>query len=107
MLARLGRRRRSVTNAAQTAAEQVMGDWKRYYRATGPSPVRLRELRIKAGLTQRELSERAGMGKKYVGVIEQGRSKGGVKGWGKLAKALGVEVGAFYETPGEKGELSA
>jgi transcriptional regulator with XRE-family HTH domain len=63
---------------------------------------RLRELRADAGLTQAELADRAGMHLRGLTKLEQGERE---PAWGTvldLARALGVEVGAFVtDGPGE------
>jgi transcriptional regulator with XRE-family HTH domain len=56
---------------------------------------RLKELRVKAGMSQAQLAEKAGMNLFGVAKLEQGQRE---PGWGtvlKLAAALGVDCTAF------------
>jgi transcriptional regulator with XRE-family HTH domain len=52
----------------------------------------IRVLRQQRNLTQAELAERAGIGPKYVGEIERGRTNPTMRLVWRLSKALGVEV---------------
>lgn len=58
-----------------------------------PSGRRLRALRWQQGLTQAELAAKAGMNPTYLSNLETGKKHGGVRGWKRLAEALGVTVG--------------
>jgi len=51
---------------------------------------RLRQLRLKKGITQEILSEDAGIGKNQVGLIERGQINVTISTIKKLAKNLGV-----------------
>lgn len=51
---------------------------------------RLRQLRLKKGITQEILSEEAGIGKNQVGLIERGQINVTISTIKKLAKNLGV-----------------
>jgi transcriptional regulator with XRE-family HTH domain len=60
---------------------------------------RLRELREQAGLTQAALAGQVGVGKDAVARWEQGTREPLWSSVVALARALGVEVGAFLEEP--------
>jgi transcriptional regulator with XRE-family HTH domain len=60
----------------------------------------LRELRLRAGLTQAELSRRSGVCAVTIGYIEQGRTKPRELTWRSLLKALSAES-ADKEQPSE------
>jgi transcriptional regulator with XRE-family HTH domain len=71
-------------------------------RARGPQglvvPVRgehVRELRIRAGLTQREVAESAGVSDRTVSAIEMGRRSASIPVLNRLARALGVDPTAL------------
>jgi len=51
----------------------------------------VRLLRVKQGLTQEQLAERAGMHRTFIGLIERGESGVSVERLPDLAVALGVE----------------
>ncbi len=64
--------------------------WKRpYLEARG---LRLRELRIAAGLSREDLAQRLGSTRSYVNKLESGRHAPGQEMSAKLAAALGVSV---------------
>lgn len=54
---------------------------------------RVRECRTRQGLTQQELSRRAGMHPAYVGGVERGERNISLDGVERLARALGVAPG--------------
>jgi transcriptional regulator with XRE-family HTH domain len=54
-------------------------------------------LRRERGLTQEQLGQRCGLGLSYISKIEAGDRSPGVRITAKLAKGLGVEVGALFE----------
>src|SRR4051794_26422612 len=60
---------------------------------------RLKELREAAGLTQKQLAEKAGMGQRTVSALEQGLSDPIWSTAIALAKALGADLRAFLEEP--------
>src|SRR5262245_61792662 len=60
---------------------------------------RLRELRVRAGLTQRELAQQAGMALGGLTKLEQGINQPSWESAVRLADALGVAVLAFLEEP--------
>ena len=60
---------------------------------------RLRELREQAGLTQKDLADRAGVSKATVADLEQGRYAPSWPTVVSLAEALGVECTAFLQQP--------
>ncbi len=61
----------------------------------------VRRLRRRAGLTQEELSERAGMGRATLARLEAGSVDPAASTLRKLAVALGVGVGELF---GEEGD---
>jgi transcriptional regulator with XRE-family HTH domain len=63
--------------------------------------VRLKELREGAGLSQKELAARAGLGQRSVSNWEQGIREPVWSNVVALAAALGVDCRAFLEEPGE------
>jgi transcriptional regulator with XRE-family HTH domain len=63
---------------------------------------RLKELRERAGWTQAELAQRAGLTKDGVAHLEQGRREPGWSTVLALADALGVGPQAFTEAPAER-----
>lgn len=56
---------------------------------------RLRELRLKQGLSQERLGELAGLDRTYVSSAEAGRRNVSLKTICKLAEALGVDPGSL------------
>src|SRR5262245_48935669 len=65
---------------------------------------RLRELREEAGLTQKQLAEKAGLSQRGIANWELGLREPLWSNAVALAAALGVEVGAFLQPPGEPKE---
>jgi transcriptional regulator with XRE-family HTH domain len=65
---------------------------------------RLRELREAAGLTQLQLAERAGVERGAVARWEAGTREPGWSNVLALARALGVECGAFDQEPAPRPE---
>ncbi len=63
---------------------------------------RLKELRERAGWTQAELAQRAGLTKDGVAHLEQGRREPGWSTVLALGDALGVGPQAFTEAPAER-----
>jgi len=55
--------------------------------------LRLKLLRVKAGLTQEELAEAACMHRTFIGLLERGESGVSVERLPDLAEALGAEPG--------------
>lgn len=62
---------------------------------------RLRELRSKAGVTQKELAERAGLSELGVRQLEIGRREPSFETVLKIAQGLGVSLSAFDPPPEE------
>ena len=54
---------------------------------------RLKELRLKQGLTQQQLAEKASISVAFLSFIEQGRRKGSLQTYADLSKALGMDLG--------------
>jgi transcriptional regulator with XRE-family HTH domain len=69
--------------------------------AAGWFGVRLKELRVVAGLTQPELAELAGMAKAGIANLEQGRTSPAWETVVRLCRALGVKCDAFLEPPAD------
>ena len=59
--------------------------------------LRLRELRLRRALNQRELAARAGLTQATVVALERGRSEPRPSTLRKLAAALGVDPGELWE----------
>lgn len=49
------------------------------------------------GLTQAKLAELIGVHEKYIGVIEAGKQNVTLKTLNKMANALNIEIGRFFE----------
>jgi transcriptional regulator with XRE-family HTH domain len=60
---------------------------------------RLKELRIAAGLTQKQLADKAAMSQAGIADLEQGRNKPSWASVLALAAALGVDCRAFQQEP--------
>lgn len=58
---------------------------------------RVRAFRLRRGLTQEELAERADLHNTYVGQIERGEKNLSVVSLDKILTALGVSYAAFFE----------
>jgi transcriptional regulator with XRE-family HTH domain len=63
-----------------------------------PLGAQLRRLRLDRQLTQETLAELAGLNYKYIGKIELGKADPGADVLVRLSRALGVPVGALFET---------
>lgn len=63
---------------------------------------RLRCVRFKAGLSQKELATRAGLSKEMVYIYEAGRKRPSPKSLLRLADALGVKVDELTEQEGDQ-----
>ena len=66
----------------------------------------VRRLRIAAGLSQAELSERMGVDRAYVSGLELGQRNPTVVTLWHMAKALGVQLGSFFtveKSPSRRG----
>jgi transcriptional regulator with XRE-family HTH domain len=61
---------------------------------------RLKELREKAGVTQHQLGEKAGLSQAGIADLEQGRRKPAWETVVALCQALGVGPSAFLQEPG-------
>lgn len=53
---------------------------------------RLKDARLRAGLTQEELGQRAGVSQRLLSAIERGYRTGTLQRWQEIAKALNVSV---------------
>lgn len=58
---------------------------------------RVREERLKQGLSQETLSERAGVHRTYIGMIERAEKNITLTNIEKIAKALDVEIGTLLK----------
>jgi transcriptional regulator with XRE-family HTH domain len=58
--------------------------------------VRLRELRLRAGLSQEDLALEAGLDRTYVSSVERGERNISLQNIAKLAKALGVHMKTLF-----------
>ena len=59
---------------------------------------RIRELRVKIGLSQEELGFRAGLHRTYIGSIERGEQNVSIDNIHKLAKALKVSLSELFKS---------
>ena len=57
----------------------------------------MRELRERRGMSQEQLAQRCGLHRTYVGGIERGERNPSLINIGRIAAALGVEVGELFE----------
>jgi XRE family transcriptional regulator, regulator of sulfur utilization len=57
---------------------------------------RIRELRLRAELSQEELATRAGLHRNYTGRIERAEQDIGITALSQLTKALDVSLGEFF-----------
>ena len=57
---------------------------------------RVRDLRLKLGISQEELAERAALHRNYVGGVERGERDIGIIALGQLVKALGLSLAEFF-----------
>lgn len=57
---------------------------------------RVRELRLRTGLSQEKFAARAGLDRTYYAGIERGERNPSVKQLAKIAAALGVPIGALF-----------
>ena len=65
---------------------------------------RLRALRLRAGLSQRELARRASVSNATVSMIEAERVSPSVSALRQILSALGVGIADFFASPGPQGE---
>lgn len=56
----------------------------------------VRDFRTKAGLTQQQLAERAGLSVSFVSFLESGRKKGSLETYQRLARALGIPLASLF-----------
>lgn len=59
--------------------------------------VRVRSLRMAAGITQEQLAEKAGLSMKHLGELERGRSNPTLSSLQALANGLGVSVATLFD----------
>lgn len=57
---------------------------------------RLKELRMKKGLTQEELAEKTGLSVTFVGLVERGINTPSLETCNKIARALGVTLDELF-----------
>lgn len=62
--------------------------------------LRVRSLRIAAGITQEQLAEKAGLSLKHLGELERGRSNPTLSSLHALATGLGVSMAALFDFEG-------
>lgn len=58
---------------------------------------RIRHLRLRTGLSQEKLADKAGMDRTYYAGIERGERNPSVKNLAKIAVALGVPLSALFD----------
>lgn len=61
---------------------------------------RLRQLRLRAKLSQEQLADRAGLHRTYIGSVERGERNISLENIHALAGALGVDVRELFKEPG-------
>lgn len=57
---------------------------------------RLKELRMKKGLTQEELAEKTGLSVTFVGLVERGINTPSLETCNKIARALGITLDELF-----------
>ena len=57
---------------------------------------KVRKERMKLGLSQEELAERAGVHRTYIGMIERAEKNATIESIGKIAKALKISIADFF-----------
>jgi transcriptional regulator with XRE-family HTH domain len=58
---------------------------------------KIREIRTQIGISQEELSFKAGMHRTYIGQIERGEKNLGLINLEKIARALNVKIPSLFE----------
>lgn len=58
---------------------------------------KVRAERVKLGLSQEALASRAGVHRTYVGMIERAEKNITLENIEKIAKALGIRIGEFFD----------
>jgi transcriptional regulator with XRE-family HTH domain len=58
---------------------------------------RIRSFREGQGVSQEALAEKSGLHRTYIGGVERGLRNPSLKSLGRIAKALGLEVGQLFE----------
>lgn len=59
---------------------------------------RIRDLRLTRGWTQEKLAERAGVHEKFLGAVERGERNVTLRNISRIARGLGVPIGALFPT---------
>lgn len=59
---------------------------------------RVREERLKQGLSQEALAEKAGVHRTYIGMIERAEKNVTLTNIEKIAKALGVDISSLFDS---------
>jgi transcriptional regulator with XRE-family HTH domain len=78
---------------------------KQHRRAIVQLKDRLRELRLKAGLTLRELEEHTGLSHSYLSALENGRANPAIRSAATIAGALGLSLVELLQGVDFAGEL--
>lgn len=58
---------------------------------------KVREERLKQGISQEELAARAGVHRTYIGMIERAEKNITLENIEKIAKALGIKIADFFK----------
>lgn len=58
---------------------------------------RIKELRLKTGLSQEGLSHLADLDRKYIGIIEKGNTNVSIQVLSQICEALDVSLSEFFE----------
>ncbi len=67
----------------------------------------LRAARLRAGLTQVEIAERAGLSTPFISFLESGSKKGSVDTYDRLARAIGIPVADLFREEGRSSRPAA
>ena len=59
---------------------------------------RIKQIRIKKGLTQESLAARSGLTKSYISLLEAGKKIPAISTLSGIAVALGMTIGDFFES---------
>jgi transcriptional regulator with XRE-family HTH domain len=67
---------------------------------------RIKQIRIKKGLTQESLAVRSGLTKSYISLLEAGKKIPAISTLSGIAVALGMTIGDFFESEDDSSEVA-
>jgi transcriptional regulator with XRE-family HTH domain len=67
---------------------------------------RIKQIRVKRGLTQEALSARSGLTKSYISLLEAGKKIPAISTLSGIAVALGMSIGEFFENTDDPSEVA-